>query len=325
MSSKILLFEKQINEVVAKICTDERPSSLFEPIRYTLSIGGKRLRPLLTVLATDLFGKDPSIVIDSAVAVEIFHNFTLMHDDLMDRAELRRGFPVVHKKWNDNVAILSGDAMLIEAYKQIEKVPTDKLPVILHLFSVMAMDVCRGQQYDLDFEHRTDVTEEEYLGMIRLKTAVCFANALKIGAVLADAAEEDAKLLFEYGINLGMAFQLKDDLLDVYGDPKTFGKKIGGDILCNKKTFLLISALKHANSKQKEQIVGWLSKTDFDPEEKIQAIRTIYDELNLYTVSQLLIEKYFLASLDFLSKINVPEEQKYELLTLSKNLINREK
>jgi geranylgeranyl diphosphate synthase type II len=189
----------------------------------------------------------------------------------------------------------------------------------------MAMDVCRGQQYDMDFEQRTDVTEVEYLEMIRLKTAVLFAYSLKAGAVLADASSEDVKLLCEYGINLGLAFQLKDDLLDVYGDPETFGKKIGGDILCNKKTFLLISAFKNANPQQLEELNKWLSKTNFESEEKINAVRKIYDELNLKTISEQLIEKYYLASLDCLSAINVPDERKKELITLSESLIHREK
>ena len=325
MSNKVSVFEQQINEAVAKVSINEQPVMLFEPIGYILSLGGKRLRPLLTLMAADLFEKEADIAIDSAVAMEVFHNFTLMHDDLMDRADMRRGNPTVHKRWDDSVAILSGDAMLIEAYRHLEKIPADKLPTVLRIFSNMAMDVCRGQQYDMDFEQRTDVTEAEYLKMIRLKTAVLFACSLKIGAILADAPAEDAELLYEYGINLGLAFQLKDDLLDVYGDPETFGKKIGGDILCNKKTFLLILALKNANPQQLEELNKWLSRTDFEPETKVKAVRNIYDELNLKTISENLIEKYYLASLDRLSAINVPDERKKELVALSENLMYREK
>ena len=325
MSSKVPVFEQQINAAVAQVSINEQPVTLFEPIGYILSLGGKRLRPLLTLMAADLFGKDAGIVIDGAMAMEVFHNFTLMHDDLMDKADVRRGNPVVHKKWNDNAAILSGDAMLIEAYRCLENVSAEKLPMVLRLFSTMALDVCRGQQYDMEFEQRTDVTEAEYLEMIRLKTAVLLAYSLKIGAVLADAPADDAQSLYEYGINIGLAFQLKDDLLDVYGDPETFGKKIGGDILCNKKTFLLISALKNANPQQLEELNKWLSKTDFDAEAKIKAVRAIYDELNLKTISENLIEKYYLASLDCLSAVNVSGERKKELITLSENLMYREK
>ena len=325
MNAKISVFEQQINEAVAKVSINEQPVTLFEPIGYMLSLSGKRLRPLLTLMAADLFDKDATSVIDCAVAMEVFHNFTLMHDDLMDRSDMRRGNPVVHKKWCDNAAILSGDAMLIEAYRQVEKVPAEKLPTVLRIFSDMALDVCRGQQYDLDFEQRTDVTETEYLEMIRLKTAVLFACSLKTGAILADAPDADTESLYEYGINLGLAFQLKDDLLDVYGNPETFGKKIGGDILCNKKTFLLISALKNANPQQLEELNGWLAKTDFDPETKIKAVRAIYDELNLKTISENLIEKYYLASLDCLAAVGVPDEKRKELIALSENLMYREK
>jgi geranylgeranyl diphosphate synthase type II len=325
MSNKALIFEQKIKEAIEKVSQNEQPTTLFEPIGYILSLGGKRLRPLLMLMAADLFGRDIDAVVESTVAMEIFHNFTLMHDDLMDNADMRRGNPAVHKKWNNRTAILSGDAMLIEAYKYFEKVPAEKFPTVIRLFSDMAMDVCRGQQYDMDFEQRTNVTESEYLEMIRLKTAVLLACSLKIGAILAEAADADAALLYEYGINIGLAFQLKDDLLDVYGDPKTFGKKTGGDILCNKKTYLLIKALKHSNRQQSEELEMWLSKTDFDPEEKIKAVRNIYDELNLKSISENLIEKYYLASLDCLSAVNVPDDRKKELIVLSENLMYREK
>ena len=325
MSNKASTFELLINKAIDSVVVNEQPITLFEPISYILSLGGKKLRPLLTLLGADLFGGKPEIATDGAIAIEVFHNFTLMHDDLMDRAAVRRGHPVVHKKWSDNAAILSGDAMLIEAYRHLEKVPTDKLPTVLHVFSTMAMDVCRGQQYDMDFEQRTDVTEAEYMEMIRLKTAVLFAGALKIGAILANAPADDVETLYRFGINLGLAFQLKDDLLDVYGDPKTFGKKIGGDILCNKKTFLLISALKNANATQRKELNKWLTVTDFDPEEKIKAMRKMYDELNLKAISEQLIEKYYHESLNYLTAINVPDVRKKELHVLSESLMYREK
>ena len=325
MSNKIAVFEQKIQKTIDKVALNKQSTTLFEPIGYMLSLGGKRLRPLLTLMAADLFDGNVAGVLESAMAVELFHNFTLMHDDLMDRADVRRGHPAVHKKWNDNVAILSGDAMLIEAYRQLGKVPAEKLPTALPLFSDMALDVCRGQQYDMDFEQRTDVTEEEYLAMIRLKTSVLLASSLKIGAVLADAPAADADLLYEYGINIGFAFQLKDDLLDVYGNPKTFGKKIGGDILCNKKTYLLIKALRHSNKQQREELDKWLSATNFDPEVKIKAVTAIYNELNLKAISENLIEKYCLDSLRCLAAVNVPNEKKKELITLSESLIHREK
>ncbi len=325
MNDKVAVFEKMIGEAIEKVFTGEQPLTLFDPARYILSIGGKRLRPLLTLMAADLFGKEADAVLNPAMAIEIFHNFSLLHDDLMDKADMRRGNPTVHKKWNANSAILSGDAMVIEAYQYIAKVPAQFLPEVLELFSAAAMQICKGQQYDMDFEMRMDVSEAEYIEMIRLKTAVLIGCALKIGAVIAGAAPHDADYLYEYGINIGLAFQLKDDLLDVYGDPKTFGKKIGGDILCNKKTFLLIKALKHSDKTQRNALKHWLSVTDFDSETKIAFVKNVYDELNLRIITGNLIEKYYLASLDCLSAINVPDDRKKDLIDLSENLMYREK
>lgn len=325
MSDKVAFFEKMIENAMADVLKGCQPQTLFAPARYILSLGGKRIRPLLTLIATDLFGKDPKEAVDAALAVEIFHNFSLVHDDLMDNADLRRGYPTVHKKWSDNNAILSGDALVIESYKYISKVSPSVLPDILALFSEMAMDICKGQQYDMDFEQRLDVTEEEYLEMIRLKTAVLIGCALKIGALIAGASEQDADFLYKAGVNIGLAFQLKDDLLDVYGDPETFGKKIGGDILCNKKTFLLIRCLKQASPIQRNKLEQWLTASDYDPEEKIKFVKSLYDELNLKFIVDNLIEKYYLASLDCLSAINVPDDRKSILITLSERLMYREK
>lgn len=325
MNDKVSVFEKKIGDAIEKVFAGEQPGTLFDPARYILSIGGKRLRPLLTLMAADLFGKEADAVLSPALAIEIFHNFSLLHDDLMDKADMRRGNPTVHKKWNANSAILSGDAMVIEAYQYIAKVPAQFLPEVLELFSAAAMQICKGQQYDMDFEMRMDVSEAEYIEMIRLKTAVLIGCALKIGAVIAGAAPHDADYLYEYGINIGLAFQLKDDLLDVYGDPKTFGKKIGGDILCNKKTFLLIKALKHSDKTQRNALKHWLSVTDFDSETKIAFVKNVYDELNLRIITGNLIEKYYLASLDCLSAINVPDDRKKDLIDLSENLMYREK
>lgn len=325
MKHKISVFEKLIDDSIRRVLKDYQPRTLFAPAEYILSLGGKRLRPLLTLMAADLFGKNPEEVLDAALAVEIFHNFSLVHDDLMDNADLRRGYPTVHKKWSENSAILSGDALVIEAYKYIAKVPVSVLPDILELFTTTAMEICKGQQYDMDFEQRLDVTEEEYIEMIRLKTAVLIGCALKIGAIIAGAPAEDADLLYEFGINIGLAFQLKDDLLDVYGNPETFGKKIGGDILCNKKTFLLIRCLKNASDRQRAELNRWLTTTEYDPDEKIKFVKNIYDELNLKFVVENLIEKYYLASLDCLSLINIPDDQKRDLISLSENLMYREK
>ncbi len=325
MISKVALYERRISEAIDKVLLEEQPRSLFDPARYILSIGGKRLRPLLTLMAADLFGGEVESAVNPALAIEIFHNFSLLHDDLMDNADMRRGNPTVHMRWNANSAILSGDAMVIEAYRYIARVPRAMLPEILDLFSTTAMEICKGQQYDMDFEQRMDVTENEYIEMIRLKTAVLIGSALKIGALLAKATPQDADALYQYGIHIGLAFQLKDDLLDVYGDPKTFGKKIGGDIMSNKKTYLLIKSLKNANKAQREELERWLSETNYDPEAKFNFVKNIYDVLNLKTISENLIEKYYLASLDCLSMINVSDERKKALIDLSENLMYREK
>lgn len=325
MTDKISIFEKLIGESVDQVAANEQPGTLFDPVRYILSMGGKRLRPMLALLAADLFGKDPAVAVAPAVAVEIFHNFSLLHDDLMDRATVRRGHPTVHEKWNANTAILSGDAMVVEAYKYIARVPREFLPPILDIFSTTAMQICQGQQYDMDYEQRNDVTEMEYLEMIRLKTAVLIGCSLKMGAIMAEAPETDANALYNYGINIGLAFQLKDDLLDVYGDPETFGKQIGGDILCNKKTYLLIKALKNSDLRQRAELDKWLKASVYDPGQKIEAVKNIYNELNLKAISENLIEKYYLASLECLSSIHVPDDRKQELVDLSENLMYREK
>lgn len=317
--------EKIIVREFENLQFDKEPANLYDPIDYILSLGGKRVRPLLTLLAANLFGRDIKEAIKPALAIEIFHNFSLLHDDLMDKSDMRRGKATVHKKWNDNIAILSGDAMLIEAYKYIAQVPNEILPEILSLFSSMAIDVCKGQQLDMDYENKNHVTEAEYIEMIQLKTAVLIASALKIGAILAGADSFDAQLLYDYGINIGLAFQLKDDLLDVYGDPKTFGKKTGGDIVNNKKTLLLIKARKNANEVQKAELERWLSMTEFDSKEKIDAVKKIYDELNLRFIAENLVEKYYLAALDCLSSIHASDERKKELLLLAENLTYREK
>ncbi len=325
MSDKISRYESMIDEAVRKVLEGEQPRTLFDPARYILGLGGKRLRPLLVLLSADLFDGDPAMALSPAVAIEIFHNFSLVHDDLMDRAAIRRGHPTVHEKWNANVAVLSGDAMLVEAYKQLARVPSRFLPVVLELFSTTAMEVCKGQQYDMDFEGRDQVAEEEYLEMIRLKTAVLIGCSLKMGAIMAETSTVNANALYDYGINMGLAFQLRDDLLDVYGDPRTFGKRIGGDILCNKKTYLLIKALENANPTQRQELNRWLSAVEYQPEAKIEAIKQVYDELNLKAVVEKLIQRYYHASLECLALVQVSDDRKQLLVDLAEGLMHREK
>ena len=317
--------EKKINKAIDQLDFDRNPKSLFEPIEYILSLGGKRLRPILAYMATNLFTDNLEKTTDPAIGLEIFHNFSLLHDDLMDNASVRRGAETVHIKWNANTAILSGDAMLIEAYNYMMKVGTDLLPRILNVFNRTAMQVCEGQQYDMDFETRLDVNESEYLEMIRLKTGVLVAASLKIGAIMGNASEENADRLYDFGINIGLAFQLKDDLLDVYGDPKEFGKNIGGDILSNKKTFLLIKALENSNKEQNAALKEWIAAERFDAEAKINAVKEIYDDLNLSRLTNKLIQKYYLAALDSLSEVDVLDERKHQLLNYTKKLMNRER
>lgn len=317
--------ENKINLAIAELNFKKEPNSLFAPIKYILSLGGKRLRPILAYMATNLFTDDIEQTTSAAIAIEMFHNFSLLHDDLMDNASLRRGQPTVHLKWDANTAVLSGDVMLIDAYNYIVKVPEDVLPDILAVFTTTAMQVCEGQQYDLDFEQHLDVKESEYIEMIRLKTAVLLAASLKIGALLGGASKEDVERLYDFGINIGLAFQLKDDLLDVYGDTQSFGKEIGGDILSNKKTFLLIKALENSNEENNATLQKWLSAENFDTDAKINAIKKIYDGLNLDSITDKLIQKYYLAGLNCLSEVNVSEDRKRELLIYTNNLMNRKK
>lgn len=317
--------ENKINLAIAELNFRKEPDSLFAPIKYILSLGGKRLRPILAYMATNLFTDDIEQTTSAAIAIEMFHNFSLLHDDLMDNASLRRGQPTVHLKWDANTAVLSGDVMLIDAYNYIVKVPEDVLPDILAVFTTTAMQVCEGQQYDMDFEQHLDVKESEYIEMIRLKTAVLLAASLKIGALLGGASKEDVERLYDFGINIGLAFQLKDDLLDVYGDTQSFGKEIGGDILSNKKTFLLIKALENSNEENNATLRKWLSAENFDTDAKINAIKKIYDGLNLDSITDKLIQKYYLAGLNCLSEVNVSEGRKRELLIYTNNLMNRKK
>ncbi len=299
------------------------PTNLYEPIEYTMEMGGKRIRPLMCLMATQLFNGDIQKALKPALGLEIFHNFTLLHDDIMDNADVRRNKPTVHKKWNENVGILSGDAMLINAYQYITQSENDVLPDLLKLFNDVALGVCEGQQYDMDYEDREDVTVDEYIEMIRLKTAILLAGSLKAGAILAKATEKDADLIYQFGINIGIAFQLQDDYLDSFGDQKTFGKRIGGDIIANKKTFLLITALNNATFEDKQTLKSWIDAKDFDEQEKIDAVKAIFIKNLVDESSQKLMEEYYNHAMNNISQINGNEKIKNELIDFAKNLMQR--
>lgn len=312
------ILQKVENEI-SQLSFEYPPKSLYDSIKYILSLGGKRIRPALAIMACNLYKENIENVIDPALGVEVFHNFTLLHDDLMDRADKRRNKPTVHKVWNDNTAILSGDAMLIAAYRLIGKTDPIHLKEIFDLFTATALEICGGQQYDMEFESRMDVTEAEYIEMIRLKTAVLLACSLKIGAIIGGATKEDASNLYDFGINIGLAFQLQDDLLDVYGDTATFGKNIGGDITCNKKTFLLIHAFELASPEQRNMLTDWINKTTFVAAEKIEAVTSIYNELHLKDITTVKMQGYYDKAMEHLARLSVSPEK----LTVLKDVTNR--
>jgi geranylgeranyl diphosphate synthase type II len=312
-----------VNGFIAALPYERTPRSLYEPISYVLSSGGKRIRPVLMLLAYNMYKDDPERILMQAAALETYHNYTLLHDDLMDNADMRRGKLTVHKKWSPNAAILSGDTMLVLAYQRMSRCDDDKLKIVLDLFNETALEIGEGQQYDMDFETRDDVTEEEYIEMIRLKTSVLLACALKIGAILGGAPAEDQENLYHFGEQVGLAFQLQDDLLDVYGDSKVFGKKIGGDILCNKKTYMLINALMRANESQRKELEKWLAATDYQAEDKIRAVTGIYDEIGIRRIAEERINLHFDRSKSFIDRVNVPSADKRHLLSFVATLMNR--
>ncbi len=301
------------------------PAELYEPVKYILSLGGKRIRPALVLLACDLFSGSVESALIPAVAIEIFHNFTLLHDDIMDRSEMRRGYPAVHVKYGQNVAILSGDVMSILASRLINQSPGVVLNSVHEIFTKTAMEVCEGQQYDMNFENRKAVSEDEYLKMIELKTAALIAASLKIGAILGGASQKEADELYEFGRNLGIAFQLQDDLLDTFGNPAVTGKKRGTDIVDNKKTYLMIKALEIASQIQNEELNNWLTKGNFNRDEKIEAIISIFDSLNIRELTEREIKNYYNISLANLNNLNRPEEKKRELSNFASFLMNRNK
>ncbi len=325
----IMITLKQAQEIVAtefaRLTFNEQPSELYEPIHYVLSLGGKRLRPALVLLAHSLYSDDLSQVIKPAIGLEIFHNFTLLHDDIMDNAMVRRGSPTVHVKWDNNVGILSGDAMSIKAYQYICSCDPVLLPSVLQVFNQTALEVCEGQQYDMNFEIRDNVSEEEYLMMIKLKTSVLLAGSLKIGAILGHAPAEDADILYQIGLNLGLAFQLQDDLLDSFGDEAVFGKEIGKDIISNKKTYLLIKAFEKADSSLRFELEKWINADSFERSEKIKAVKNIFKKLDIENITQTKINSYFDLANNYLAKLNIPEAQKQGLHEFALKLKGRKK
>ena len=313
----------QINVYLEQMPYSRPPKGLYEPVAYELSLGGKRIRPVLMLMAYNIYKEDVERILPQAAGLETYHNHTLLHDDVMDKADMRRNKPTVHNVWNENTAILSGDAMLILAYRLMAEGLTDKLAEVMHIFTETTMEICEGQQWDMEFESRMDVKVDEYIEMIRLKTSVLLAAALKIGACLAGASAEEAQKLYDFGVKMGLAFQLQDDWLDVYGDPKVFGKNIGGDILCNKKTYMLITALELADASQREELERWLNATDYVPAEKVSAVTAIYNNIGIGKRCEEMVEAYYSDGLALLESIDLPEERKQALKDFACSLMNR--
>ena len=313
----------KVNQALSALTYDRQPASLYEPIRYALSMGGKRIRPVLMLLSYNLFKDHPEDIMMQALGLETYHNFTLLHDDLMDKADMRRGQLTVHKRWNENKAILSGDSMLVLAFQRMAQCDARHLPQVLQLFTETTLQIDEGQEYDMDFESRNDVTEDEYIEMIRLKTSVLLACAMKTGAILADASADDAQRLYKVGEQIGLAFQLQDDLLDVYGDPKVFGKAIGGDITSNKKTFMLINAVNRADERQRQELMRWIEAQDFDRQEKIAAVTRLYDEIGIKALCEENINHYFMEGQKNLDQVSVPEERKSHLRQYIAAMVHR--
>ena len=315
---------QKVNETLDGLAYDRQPFTLYEPIKYVLAIGGKRVRPVLMLLAYNLYKDDPERIMMQAIGLETYHNFTLLHDDLMDQADMRRGHRTVHKRWNPNQAILSGDTMLLQAFDRIADCEVDKLKDVFNTFLITTYEVGEGQQLDVEYETRDDVQEDDYIEMIRLKTSVLIACAVKIGAILAGASKEDQDNLYKFGEQIGLAFQLQDDLLDVYGDPKVFGKNIGGDITSNKKTYMLINALNLANEKQRKELLYWIAVKDFDRNEKVKAVTKLYDEIGIRQLCERKMDEYYDRALEYLAKVKVSEERKKELKAYAAEMMTRQ-
>ena len=315
---------KMVNEAIEGLKYDRKPASLYEPIKYVLSLGGKRVRPVLMLMGYNLYKDDPERIMMQAIGLETYHNFTLLHDDLMDNADMRRGHETVHKKWNANQAILSGDTMLLQAFERIEACEVDKVKDVFATFMQTTYEIGEGQQLDVEFETRNDVTEEEYIEMIRLKTSVLLACALKIGAILAGASKDDQENLYRFGEQIGLAFQLQDDLLDVYGDPKVFGKNIGGDITSNKKTYMLINAVNRANAAQREELMRWIDAKEFDRQEKVAAVTRLYDEIGIRQLCEQKMEACYQLAQQYMDQVQVAEERKVILKAYAAAMMKRQ-
>jgi len=315
--------QQMVSHAIDALPQTREPRGLYAPIDYVLSLGGKRIRPIMVLMAYNMYKEDVEKALMPAIGLETYHNFTLLHDDLMDRADVRRGMPTVHKKWDDNTAILSGDNMLVLAMQRIADCDNAHISAVVQLFTQTAIEIDEGQQYDMEFETRNDVAEEEYIEMIRLKTSVLLACALKMGAILADAPADDTAALYAFGEKLGLAFQLQDDYLDVYGDFQTFGKKIGGDILCNKKTYMLINALRLANAEQRTMLQQWIDAENPVPEEKIEAVTALYNEIGIPAMAQTRIDEYFKEAIGYLEKVSLPIERKVGLREMAERLMHR--
>jgi geranylgeranyl diphosphate synthase type II len=317
-------FQERVEIALQNLAIEKEPQDLYAPVTYVLSLGGKRIRPALCLTACSLFDADKTdVCLNPAMGLEVFHNFTLLHDDIMDGSKMRRNNPTVHMRWNNNTAILSGDAMLIMAYQLIAKTPQNCLNSVLNVFSTTAMEVCEGQQFDMEFENRHDVTEQEYLEMIRLKTAVLLGGSLKIGALIGGATNEMADFIYSFGSNIGISFQLQDDWLDVYGDSDAFGKSIGGDIACNKKTYLLLSAQNNLTGHSKSELDKWIAKKEFNRDEKVAAVRNLYDEANVSVKAKEIMKSYHHNAIKQLDLINGSTEVKNELKDFAFQLMER--
>ena len=324
MKTSIPQLLASIESAINHLQLGQQPAQLYDPIRYIMNLGGKRLRPLLTLLSYSLFKEQYQPAVKPAVAVEFFHNFTLMHDDIMDEAPLRRGKDTVHQKWNKNVAILSGDVMVIQVYNLLLDLEDRHLKPVLEVFNQCAIQVCEGQQIDMMFEDNDEVSESDYLEMISLKTATLLGFCMELGGILADVKRDTKKELKNFGIKLGIGFQLKDDLLDIFGDQGKFGKQVGGDIISNKKTFLLIKALELAQDQSYEELKGWLALREFDNKEKVEAVTNIYHQLNIKDITEQKMNNYFKEAFDSLNQVEVPSERKSMLISFTEKLMHRE-
>lgn len=313
----------KVNDFLDNLKYERKPSGLYDPVKYVLSMGGKRIRPVLMLLSYGLFKDDVESVLMPACALETYHNYTLLHDDLMDNADMRRGHETVHRKWDANTAILSGDSMLVLAYERMAKCNPVYLSDVLHTFTETALEIGEGQQYDMEFETRNDVTEDEYIEMIRLKTSVLLACAQKIGAILAGASKQDQDNLYKFGEQIGLAFQLQDDYLDVYGDPKIFGKAVGGDIASNKKTYMLINAFNCADDRQRKELQRLIGAEAFDRDEKVAAVTALYNEIGIDKMAKDKMDFFFEQSKRYLDAVSISEERKLELRAYAERMMKR--